>query len=218
MAGRRKVVFDSGMLILLLQDGVGAPVNPKTKEPITRPKDRVEYLQKCLSDEKSKILIPTPALSEFLVNAGSALEKYVDDISNESCFAVVPFSEMAAIEAAVATYHAKQHRRTLDDAEKAAWQRVKIDIQILAIAKVNKVDVIYTTDRGVVAQAGPMGVAVIHLSELPLPPEDPQQEMRFDGESEPDSQAAHVRRSSDGPTTDTTASEGQAEAEEGEEG
>ena len=91
MAGSRKVVFDAGILILILQDGVGAPVHPETKQPITRPKDRVDYLQECLSDEKSKVRIPTPALSEFLVNAGSALEKYVDDISNEASFVVVPF-------------------------------------------------------------------------------------------------------------------------------
>lgn len=189
MAGGRRVVFDAGILILLLQDGVDAPVDPETKQPITRPKDRVDYLQERLSEEKSKVLIPTPALSEFLVNAGSALEKYVDHISNEALFAVVPFSEMAAIEAAVATYHAKQHRKTLDDAEKAAWQRVKIDIQILAIAKVSNADVIYTTDKGVITQAEMMTVPAIHLADLPLPPENPQQTIEFRGgepENEPD--------------------------------
>ncbi len=110
----RKVVFDAGILILLLQEGASAPVNPQTKEPVTRPKDRVEYLKECFSDENVKILIPTPAFSECLVHAGEGL---------------VPFSQRAAIEAAVATYQAKRTRRRQDDAEKAAWQRVKIDIQ-----------------------------------------------------------------------------------------
>ena len=46
MAAGRKVVFDSEILILLLQEGVGAQVDPESKEPITRPKDRVEHLKK----------------------------------------------------------------------------------------------------------------------------------------------------------------------------
>ncbi len=176
----RKVVFDAGILILLLQEGASAPVNPQTKEPVTRPKDRVEYLKKCLSDEKAKILIPTPAFSECLVHAGEGLEKLVADIANEICFAVVPFSQSAAIEAAVATYQAKQTRRKQNGAEKAAWQRVKIDIQIVATAKVNGVDAIYTTDGGVIERAKEMDIQAFHLADLPLPPEDPQQTIDFD--------------------------------------
>ena len=202
MAAGRKVVFDSGILILLLQKGARAPVDPESKEPITRPKDRVEHLKKCLTEEKSKILIPTPVFSEFLVNAGAALEKYVDDISNEAYFEVVPFTVLAAIEAAVATHSAKQLRRTRDESEKAAWQRVKIDIQILATAKVNKAEVIYTTDKGVVAQAELMEIPAIHLANLSLPPEDLQQEITFaannESEEQPDTQAAAETEAGEG--------------------
>lgn len=189
MAAGRTVAFDSGILILLLQEGAGAPVDPESKEPITRPKDRVEHLKQSLAQERSKILIPTPAFSEFLVNAGDALEKYVDHISNEACFEVVPFSVRASIEAAVAIHRAKQVRRTLDEAEKAAWQRVKIDIQILATAKVNKAEVIYTTDKGVVAQAELMGIPAFHLAKIPLPPEDPQHEIKFIANDESEDQS-----------------------------
>ena len=225
MADGRRVVFDAGILILLLQEGSRSPVDPQTKKPISRPKDRIEYLKECLSREKSKILIPTPALSEFLVNAGAALEKYVDDIANETCFAVVPFSQRAAIEAAAAIYQAKQIRRKQDDQQKAAWQRVKIDIQIVATAKVNAADVIYTTDTGVIAQAEAMEIPAIHLADISLPPTDPQQEIDFDKTDEtqkqPDSQAADVRPSRDGPPEGQAAAEGEAESErksEGEEG
>jgi len=128
---------------------------------------------------------------------------------------------MAAIEAAVATYHAKQHRKTLDDAEKAAWQGVKVDIQILAIAKVSRADVIYTTDRGVVTQAEMMEIPAIHLADLPLPPENPQQEITFkadESENEPDSQTSEVRRGGDGPSEGTAAAQGGTEVEEDESG
>lgn len=180
MAKSRKVVFDAGFLILLLQEGAPAPVDPDTKESIPRPKDRIEYLVERLAAEESRILIPTPAFSEFLVHAGDALESYVDAVAGENLFSVEPFSMRAAIEAAEAVRAAKEHRKTQDDGEKAAWQRVKVDIQIAAVAKVEGAAEIYTTDRGLVQQASLMKLGAIHLAELPLPPTPPQKAL-FEG-------------------------------------
>ena len=174
MAGGRRVAFDAGMLILLLHDGARGPVHPESKKPIDRPKDRIRYLRETLVAEKSKILLPTPALSEFLVGAGDALDSYLDVLHSDSGFEIVPFSERAAIEAAIVTQQAMNVRQDKKDGSDADWQKVKVDRQIVAIAKVHEVDPLYTTDRHIVRHAEVSELPVVHLADLPLPPEDAQ--------------------------------------------
>lgn len=64
------VVFDATILIDLL--------NPRTAS------DRLAKLENLVSElqkSKSKILIPTPALSEFLAGAGKARDSYYQKLS-----------------------------------------------------------------------------------------------------------------------------------------
>ena len=184
MASGRRVAFDAGMLILLLQDGAVGPIHPESKNPIDRPKDRIEYLKETLAAERSKILIPTPALSEFLVGAGDAIDSYLDILHADSWFEIVPFSEHAAIEAAIVTHQAMSVRRDKKDGVDSDWQKVKVDRQIVAIAKVHEVDPIYTTDRHIVRHAEVCELPVVHLADLPLPPEDPQGDLFEQGKTE----------------------------------
>ena len=60
-------------------------------------------------------------------------------------------------------------------------QKIKVDRQIVAIAKVCQVDCLYSEDSDVAKIAVPMGVTVQGLSQIPLPPEDAQQPL-FPGE------------------------------------
>ena len=218
MAGGRKVVFDAGMLILLLQDGAVAPVRPDSKKPIDKPRDRIEHLKETLTTQKCKILIPTPVLSEFLVGAGAAMDGYLDTLHSDFCFEVVPFSELAAVEAAIVTYQAMHIRKDKKDGVDADWQKVKVDRQIVAIAKVYEVDFIYTTDRHILRHAEVCEIPAVHLADLPLPPENLQGDLQFEQakteivEAQSDAQPADLQRSGDGPP------EGQAAAEAGEEG
>ena len=62
------VVIDSTNLLLMLRPDTPVPHGPDG--PVDRPKERIEYLVQRLSRDKSKIIIPTPVLSEALVKAG----------------------------------------------------------------------------------------------------------------------------------------------------
>jgi hypothetical protein len=66
------VVFDAATLLLLLRPDAGRPLDPATGTPVERVEERMAYLVQRLEKARSKILIPTPALSEVLVRAGAA--------------------------------------------------------------------------------------------------------------------------------------------------
>ena len=60
------LVIDSTIVLLILRPGTLVP-NGSDGSPVSRPKDRIDYLVQRLSKAKSKIIIPTPVLSEALV-------------------------------------------------------------------------------------------------------------------------------------------------------
>lgn len=61
------------------------------------------------------------------------------------------------------------------------WQTIKVDRQIVAIAKVRNAERIYTTDGDVAALAKESGIAAVGPTDLPLPPEE-ESKLPFDGE------------------------------------
>jgi hypothetical protein len=70
------VVIDATVLLLMLRPGT--PVqNDSTGKAIDRPKERIDYLVKHLDKNKSKIIIPTPALSEAPVRAGASASQEI---------------------------------------------------------------------------------------------------------------------------------------------
>ena len=82
-----KVLFDAGTLIRLL--------DPRTSDRLRK---RLDYLVASLQKSKSKILIPTPALSEFYVKAAPEV---LSAFKGRSAFIIVPFDEKAALECAI---------------------------------------------------------------------------------------------------------------------
>jgi predicted nucleic acid-binding protein len=163
------VVLDSSFLIPLL--------DPKIKGVSDDPK--ILYLFKSLERGKAKIIVPTPALSEVLIGAGDAAPKYLEIINRSARFKVAPFGERAAVEAAAA------HRDAIGAGDKkergSSWAKVKFDRQIVAIAKVEGADIIYSNDDDIVRLAKRDGIKVISLQELPEPPEEAQSGFVFDG-------------------------------------
>jgi predicted nucleic acid-binding protein len=152
------VVFDATYLVPLLDSRViGLSDDP-----------RVNYLVETLEKGKTKIIVPTPALSEVLIGAGEAAPKYLEILSRSSRFKIVPFGDRAAVEAADA------HRRAIDAGDKKEgadnWAKVKYDRQIMAIAKVENADCIYSNDNDLVRMGQKDGMSVITLAQLPDPP------------------------------------------------
>jgi predicted nucleic acid-binding protein len=170
------VVIDANILLLLLRPDAGVPVGPDGK-PVAYAKERIEFLTRELEKAKIKIVIPTPVLGEALVSAGpAASQKIVEEINKYAAFRIEPFDTRAAIEVAAMTHTA------LDGGKKRGaatgpWQKVKIDRQIVAIAKVVKATAIYSDDDDIRALAKTEGIPVLGVADLPIPEDKRQGEL-----------------------------------------
>lgn len=168
------VVFDATILLALLHPDAPAPRHPETNEPVDRFRDRIDYLVSQLEKSRDKIIIPTPALSEILVRADSAAPKYLDKINSSSVFRPAPFDELAAVEVAAMTREALDVTGNRRGNQDGTWAKIKYDRQIVAIAKVNASSIIYSDDKEIYKIGKKMGLTIIRIADLPLPPVNPQ--------------------------------------------
>lgn len=169
------VVLDSSMLMLFLRPGAGVPTDA-SGQPVTDPKGRVEFLIEKLEDTRTKIAIPTPALSEVLIRAGAAASQHiVETLNKQVTFSIAPFDQRAAIEvAAMLRDELKEGKKALKG--DAVWAKVKYDRQIVAIAKVIGATTIYSDDRDIRAIAARANIPIVRVCDLPLSPKSLQGE------------------------------------------
>lgn len=165
------IALDTSFIVLLLQPGAGTPVDAQG-QPVSQAKERIEHYFAGLSKAGVRILVPTPALSEFLVGVRKNHDRYVDVLHQTYRLKIAPFDERAAIECALLTDSDLDSPRALGPTETKA--KVKFDRQIVAIAKVNGVDTICTEDDKLAACALRNGLKVLRVADLPLPPQDAQ--------------------------------------------
>lgn len=172
------VIFDANFLLLLLDPDAGVPQDPTTGQPLARAGDRVAHLIATLSRQRDTIGIPTPAIAEILVYAGSAGQNYLATLTTSSQFRILPFDLRAAIETAAMEAGARSNgdRKA---GSREPWQKVKIDRQITAIAVLEQSSILYTDDQSVAKLAKGAGLQAVSSWELPLPPEDPQGSLEF---------------------------------------
>jgi predicted nucleic acid-binding protein len=164
------VAFDASILLPLLFPGVKGPIDPATNKPIEHCRERIDQLVSELDKSHTKVIIPTPALSEILVHAENAGPKYLEQLRQSRAFKLEPFDERAAAEVAMMIRSdlkklGKKRGRQIQD----TWAKVKFDRQIVAIAKVNGADALYTEDSGVRSFAEESGITVFGIADLPLP-------------------------------------------------
>jgi predicted nucleic acid-binding protein len=154
------VVFDSSFLIPL-------PV-PQVKG-VEEVDERLLHLIATLDRQKDIIIVPTPALSETLIGAGDAAPKYLDILNKTSRLRIAAFGERAAVEAAA------RHREALRVGDKKegseSWSKLKFDRQIVAIAKVEGAERIYSNDADIHRYGKSDGLQVFRLEDLEAPPE-----------------------------------------------
>ena len=172
-------VFDATALLYFLEPDARAPLDPATNGPVTDTKARIDFLIQTLQNRHETIVIPTPALSEVLVHAGDAGSEYLEILNNTRCFRIEPFDQRAAIELAATTRDALAagNLRAGMDTTRA---KLKFDRQIIAIARTRCQNVIYSDDGDVARLGRALGLEIIPIHTLPLPPEDPQKELGFD--------------------------------------
>jgi len=163
------VLFDTSALLLGLHPEAKPPVDPATGQPLEYAKQRVTYLIKSLSKARTKVIVPAPVLTEMLIGAGSAANEYITNLQ-QSPFRVAPFDTRAAIECA--DLMARNATRAKAPANPRA--KIKFDHQIVAIAKVEQVETIYSDDKDIHALASRAGISVVRSFELQLDPAERQ--------------------------------------------
>lgn len=175
------VAFDASILLPLLNPSVQGPIDPVTGKNLESCRERIDYLIQSLEDNRTKIIIPTPALSEILVYADKAGPQYLSRIRDSRSFKIEPFDERAAVEVA---FMIREELRSFGQKRRKqatqTWAKVKFDWQIVAIAKVNGASIVYSDDAGVRSFAQGSRLTVIGLAQLPLASKEAQIEMKFD--------------------------------------
>ena len=168
------VVFDSSVLLLVLDPNAKPPTDTSTGLPLRNAAKRIECLIANLTADKEKIVIPPTVLSEVLVHAGDAMQPYLDVLNGQASFRIAPFDQKAAIEAALAMSDANRRGGFRIDAANPAASRTKIkfDRQIVAIAKAEGAKAVYSDDVDVHGYAKHAGLDAYRTADLDLPPED----------------------------------------------
>lgn len=167
------VAFDADVLSLVLNPSLDPPIDPSTGQPVVKSAERLEYLIADLEKTRTRVIIPAPALSEFLVIADESGPDYLAEIDKKSAFSIEPFDARAAVEAAASTRKAIAKGNKKSGAA-GTWQSVKTDRQIVAIAKTRGATRIYSNDSDIANIAAESNIEVVALWDLAMPPEEQQ--------------------------------------------
>lgn len=136
---------------------------------------KLDHLIEELQKKRTKILIPTPALTELMVRAGKARGEIHQRLSGKSAFQITPFDSRAAMECAL----------LLEEALDASGKRqipkskIKFDWQIVAIAASHDATVIYSDDGDIARYGKRASLSVIKTDDLPLPTSALQGSLEF---------------------------------------
>jgi predicted nucleic acid-binding protein len=166
--------LDATAFSLLVNPEARAPVDPATGKPVTRAKERFAFLESEAQRRGETIVIPSPALAEVLIGLSDGGPAVLDRIMRSGRFKIAEFDIRAAVEVAAMTRDAIR-AGDKKDGSPSPWQKIKIDRQIIAIARVQGVRIIYSDDGGIADFAKKVDISVVQTWMMPLPPEDPQQ-------------------------------------------
>lgn len=174
------VVIDNTFLSLMLHPKARPPKNPSTQKPVERIEDRIEKLLEDLDNESERMILPTPALSEFLILADRDASGYLEKLAGMRNILIKPFDELAAIELAAIEVEdrAKGDKR---GGSSGIWAKIRFDRQIVAIARINGAKRIFSDDEDLAKFATKLGIEVVPTWDLPLPAAK-QIKLEYEGE------------------------------------
>jgi predicted nucleic acid-binding protein len=150
------VVFDASVLIDLFNDKLKGDRRARLDNLITT-----------LEKQRTKTLIPAPALAEFMARAGKARDDYFQKLNQSNQFRIAPFGAKAAMEFAlmIDAVLTKGDKR----ANSKTWAKAKFDWQIVAIAKSENARLIYSDDADIERIGKHVGLSTIKTGDLELP-------------------------------------------------
>lgn len=133
-------------------------------------RDRMKGLLQQIEAARGQLIVPTPIIAEYLVDAGAAGQAILAALTRSKFVTVAPFDHRAAVECAELDAVAKQSgnkRHPLG--HDVLWQKVKVDRQVVAIAKAWGADVV-AEDKDIINIAKAAKVPCRRISSLALPP------------------------------------------------
>lgn len=161
------IALDTTALSLLFVPN--ATSSTKSGKSIKHAKERMEHLVERISRENDLILIPTPSLSEVIVQLErTRIDELLKSLKASPWFRVGAFDSAAAVELGIRTADAiaaGDKREGL----KADHTKIKFDRQIVSIALVNGATQMISDDRDVAAICERWGLPVVSVQDLPLP-------------------------------------------------
>lgn len=167
------IAVDASVLLHLIDPDLPVPPRPDGTVP-DRCQERLKHLIEQSSKNGDRLLIPTPALAEALVNAGDAGPAWIAALNGQRSVRIAPFDEKAAVECAALAL-ARSKRRGATTRNKA-----KFDEQIVAIAVAEQAELLLSDDQDI-QKLSPPHLEVKGIGDLDLPPEDRQGRL-FDSE------------------------------------
>lgn len=136
------IAIDPNILSMIIYPGTSVPDDHRTGQPIALARERANQLVEEASRNKESVLIAAPILAEVLVVVASRDRGLCHGTG------AVAYSPNQAVRCALRTRAAKDAGDKRDGA-RDSWAKVKYDRQLLAIAKVEGVGEVYSTDAGV---------------------------------------------------------------------
>ena len=160
--------IDTSLLLYVLNENTSAPIDVATGKPVERCAARVNKLIADLGKRKEKLIVPTPVLAEVLVRAGAAAPRYLSILDANRAIRLADFNALAAVESSVmiAQVLGSDERPSGGDAR----VKMKFDIMIAAIAKVNGASLVYSDDPDMVRLGRRFDFEVMGIAKLPEPP------------------------------------------------
>lgn len=163
-------LFDAGFLHILFDEKARVPRDAKGKPVVDRAQDRIDFLVQTITERRdNKIILPTPALAEFMLLAEDRWTEYLTIIRRRSIFEIAGFDDPEAVEL-VEHWRKFGDRKKLKPGTAETWAKLKYDRQIAAIAVTRRVERIYSTDDDLKKYAEDLNIKYFGLSDLPLPP------------------------------------------------
>lgn len=159
-----RILVDTNFLIYMIDRREGGSLVDQDRH--AKLHDLVEQVEAA----RGAILLPTPVLGEYLLNARNAGSEILAGLQRHRRIRITGFDEVAAHEAALlhrAAWDEGGHKRA-PMPEDDDYQRIKVDWQVVAIAKVHQARVV-TNDRRLAALARTASLRVDVIDEMPLP-------------------------------------------------
>ncbi len=142
---------------------------------------RLNYFISAIENQGCSLVVPMPALAEYLVGADAAGLESLNAFERKTFVQMASFDRAAAYECAILD-GASLGRGDKKDGSDAAWQKIKVDRQIVAIGKAQGAGLVISQDKDVRTAALRVGMHCLRLEELELPPGAQQRRLDFSKE------------------------------------